>query len=156
VPDAEILMCRYSDNDCDFFLPWAKKFAALPASIYMEVALLDLLCTPKIRDADGRIKNLDNLIEASKEFKTLLEEHGQDYRAVFNALLSEDQPNPTGSFHLNWFDFQKLSDCLTEAGFTHIRRSYYGGSRYAPMREVPLFDGTHPGMSLYVEASKCQ
>jgi hypothetical protein len=43
---------------------------------------------------------------------------------------------------------------LRESGFTEIYRSGYGQSFSPVMRDVDLFDNTHPKISLYMEAIK--
>jgi hypothetical protein len=45
-------------------------------------------------------------------------------------------------------------DLLTEVGFSKVYNSAFMQSRFAPMREAPIFDGTHPWLSLYIEAIK--
>ena len=56
--------------------------------------------------------------------------------------------------HINWWSHDKMERCLRAAGFTDIYRSGYRQSRFAPMREVGLFDSTHPPISMYMEAVK--
>lgn len=55
--------------------------------------------------------------------------------------------------HMNWWNYRKLSGMLVKAGFKpHI--SAYGQSFAVVLRNTWFFDGTHPEISLYVEASK--
>jgi predicted SAM-dependent methyltransferase len=56
--------------------------------------------------------------------------------------------------HINWWSHEKLERELRAAGFSDIYRSGYRQSRFAPMRETPLFDSTHPPISMYMEAVK--
>jgi predicted SAM-dependent methyltransferase len=56
--------------------------------------------------------------------------------------------------HINWWNWTKLERMLKQAGFQSVRLSAYGQSHSAPMRNMGLFDGTHPRISIYVEADK--
>lgn len=56
--------------------------------------------------------------------------------------------------HLNWWNMEKTTRFLKEAGFTNIRPSTFGGSVAAPFSDVSIFDNTLPDESLYVEAYK--
>lgn len=56
--------------------------------------------------------------------------------------------------HINWWNPEKMTKMFKEAGFTKIFRSGYGQSFSPAMRDVALFDKTHPKMSLYMEAIK--
>lgn len=57
-------------------------------------------------------------------------------------------------YHVNWWSPAKASEVLWDAGFSEVYTSAYGQSRCPPMREVTLFDNTHPKVSFYVEAVK--
>jgi len=75
-------------------------------------------------------------------------EIGLDYfckQARFNPRRPEN--------HINWFDEQKLTEMVMDAGFVDVWRSGLGQSVYPAMRDVQLFD-RHYAISLYVEASK--
>jgi len=56
--------------------------------------------------------------------------------------------------HINWFNHKKLTTFLEEAGFTTINNEGYGQSNSPVLRDISLFDHTHPKLSLYVEAIK--
>ncbi len=56
--------------------------------------------------------------------------------------------------HINWWNQEKMTKMFQEAGFTKIYRSGYGQSFSPVMRDVDLFDSTHPKISLYMEAIK--
>lgn len=62
-------------------------------------------------------------------------------------------PNYPGN-HMNWWTAAKLTKFLNEAGFNSVIPSGYGQSIFQPLRDVTLFDLTHPKMSLYVDAIK--
>jgi predicted SAM-dependent methyltransferase len=56
--------------------------------------------------------------------------------------------------HINWWNPNKMTRMFQEAGFTNIFRSGYGQSFSPVMRDITLFDNTHPKISLYMEAIK--
>ena len=56
--------------------------------------------------------------------------------------------------HINWWNPDKMTRMFQEAGFTNIFRSGYGQSFSPVMRNLSLFDNTHPKISLYMEAVK--
>lgn len=56
--------------------------------------------------------------------------------------------------HINWWNHDKLMNFMGQAGFREIRKSAYGQSRCAVLRNVAHFDNTRPQISLYVEAVK--
>jgi len=56
--------------------------------------------------------------------------------------------------HINWFNFSKLDRQLRQAGFSTVNREAYGQSSSPVMRDIFLFDSTHPKLSLYMEAVK--
>lgn len=62
-------------------------------------------------------------------------------------------PDHSGN-HINWWTHDKLISFLKEAGFSEPYRSGWGQSLFPPLRQTNLFDGTHPKISLYVEAIK--
>lgn len=54
--------------------------------------------------------------------------------------------------HMSWWTHAKLEKFIRNAGFTTVYRSGYGQSASPLMRQSPLFDSTHPQISIYVEA----
>ena len=56
--------------------------------------------------------------------------------------------------HVCWWNYNKLKQYLSEAGFSVIYRSGYGQSRLWWMRDLRYFDQTYPQISVYVEAIK--
>lgn len=56
--------------------------------------------------------------------------------------------------HINWWTHEKVISFLKEAGFSNPYISAYGQSAFPPLRDIDLFDNTHPKISLYVEAMK--
>ena len=87
--------------------------------------------------------------EIKEIFSTYPMEKALDYftqRCRYNPILP-------GS-HINWWTENKLVAFLKEAGFSECYRSGYGQSKAPPLRDISLFDKTHPKISLYIEAIK--
>lgn len=71
-----------------------------------------------------------------------------DGNNVDHELLSRDIGQ-----HMNWFNENKLTKMLSEAGYKKIKLSTYKQSQSPEMR-TDKFDNTYPQMSLYIEAAK--
>lgn len=56
--------------------------------------------------------------------------------------------------HINWWNPEKMTNMFKNVGFTKIFQSGFGQSFSPIMRDVRLFDNTHPKISLYMEAVK--
>ena len=56
--------------------------------------------------------------------------------------------------HINWHTPSKVTQMLKDAGFGQVELSAYGQSAVPVMRNLTLFDNTHPKISLYIEATK--
>jgi SAM-dependent methyltransferase len=56
--------------------------------------------------------------------------------------------------HLSWWNSDKLIQRLLDAGFSVAKKSAYGQSSSAFMRDLRWFDTTYPHISVYVEAVK--
>ena len=59
-----------------------------------------------------------------------------------------------GMLHCSSYTSTTLMEIFKTAGLTDVYQSGFMKSKSAEMREVPLFDGTHPWLSLYVEGKK--
>ena len=64
------------------------------------------------------------------------------------------QQNNIGLYHVSCFNRKNLINILKEIGFSEVYESAFMQSRSEEMRNVPTFDGSHPWLSLYVEAIK--
>ena len=73
---------------------------------------------------------------------------------IITSKCSLDIQNKYPGNHINWWNFTKLQQMLEKAGFKDIRLSAYGQSSAPILRNILLFDKTHPKISLYVEAIK--
>ena len=100
--------------------------------------------------ADGAKERISD-----SEFRNLFIE--KTYEDALNHCTSrcelEIQTKYPGN-HINWWNSEKMKRMLTESGFRKIYISGFGQSYSPVMRDVALFDNTHPQMSLYMEAIK--
>jgi len=87
--------------------------------------------------------------EISEVFST---QSTEDAMAFFSRQC-EFNPDHPGS-HMNYWTHSKLIPFLQKAGFSECYISAYGQSQFPPLCDTNLFDNTHPGLSLYVEAIK--
>ena len=96
-------------------------------------------------------KNFDEKIyrEFQRKIKTNSNRKILDW---FNSL-SEIQ-DQRGTFHLTAYNYDIIRSLLLKAGFSSVYRSAFMQSKSTILREAPKFDGTHPWVSLYVEAKK--
>jgi predicted SAM-dependent methyltransferase len=56
--------------------------------------------------------------------------------------------------HINWWNHDKAFRFMEQVGFREIRKSAYGQSRCAVLRNTAHFDNTRPRISFYIEALK--
>ncbi len=150
VPDADLIIERGRDNDLEYFRPFFSHFKGLDENLLDISDLLDfLLCTPRCR-----FKINDNLYKTkkNKQWSFLFSRHNDE---IVNILNTNDfQQDNRGSLHLSAYTCNLLLSSLHEIGFSKIYKSAFMQSRFPPMREAPIFDGTHPWLSLYIEAVK--
>lgn len=100
--------------------------------------------------ADGAPERIDDA-ELNRIFATLKFEVALDY-CISKCPLEIQRKYPGN--HLNWWNYDKMVSMLKKAGFTKIYLSGYGQSYCPILRDLALFDNTHPKISLYVEAIK--
>ena len=92
---------------------------------------------------------------SSEEIKELINDNINSRDKLLNHLTKDvifdiDAPGN----HVCWWNYNKLKEYLTEAGFSNIYRSGYGQSQLWWMRDLRYFDQTYPQISVYVEAIK--
>lgn len=88
-----------------------------------------------------------------KEILTILEQKGLYQSLDFFTSQCQWDAAWTGS-HVSWWNSEKIIQFMRDAGFKVIYKSGYHQSISPVMRNTPLFDSTHPSMSVYVEAIK--
>ena len=131
VPDADIICDRLQARDAAFF---AGLMHGRPATLVE--AFLILIAHPREPVDERRF---------SDEFATLP-------RAAFLERCKQnlDYDYARAGEHINWFNLEKLSGMLREAGFAIVEHSAAQASRFPEMRGRE-FD-TRPGYSLHVDA----
>lgn len=70
----------------------------------------------------------------------------------FESQITFSPDNPQN--HVTWWNHDRLQGAIKDAGFENVYRSGFWQSVSPVMRRTPLFDTTHPQMSIYVEAVK--
>ena len=91
--------------------------------------------------------------ELKRNFQTMSRHEFADYYT--QRIPRESQAKHTGN-HISWWNYDKMSSMMKEAGFTTIYRSKAGDSNFNEMRDEKngfTFD-RHPTISLIVEAVK--
>lgn len=68
-------------------------------------------------------------------------------------MLYENTKKYPGN-HINWWNPKKITSILEDTGFTKIYLSGYGQSFCPILRDINIFDNTHPKLSFYIEAIK--
>jgi len=153
VPDADLVLNAYDNNDYEFFLPYKSWFEKREdgRDVLIEDYLVQLIATPKCRFYKEQIRHHSQLtIEEIRKNRSVMERN-----EFLDYLVSGlNNNNNYGTDHLNWFDSEKLMDILTNAGFSEVYKSAFGQSKELIMRQVPIFDETLPYLSLFVEARK--
>ncbi|MBE3137505.1 MAG: methyltransferase domain-containing protein [Thermoplasmata archaeon] len=92
---------------------------------------------------------------SDKEFDEIFAKH--PYEEALNYCISKCSTELQQKYphdHINWWNKEKLSNLLRNAGFKTIYNSGYGQSLCPVLRNTVYFDNTHPALSLYVEAQK--
>jgi predicted SAM-dependent methyltransferase len=56
--------------------------------------------------------------------------------------------------HINWWNKEKATRMMKAAGFSNVYTSGFGQSASPPLRNMNLFDKTHPELSVFVEGKK--
>lgn len=143
-PDADLGFAAYKARDRLFWY-WTQFRGAEIEQLFLhhyasQVTAIDPDTTPKKKYSSREIAE----VLASRSLPEALDFFTS--QCAFN-------PQCAGN-HINWWTMDKAAQFLRRAGFTTIYRSAYTQSRFAPLRELPWFDSTHPAISLYVEAVK--
>ena len=87
------------------------------------------------------------------EFKNRIKGSSNDEVCLWMNSLPSSQ-DAMGTLHRSSYTATILMEVFKEAGFTEVYQSGFMKSKAPEMREVPLFDGTHPWLSLYIEGKK--
>lgn len=144
VPDAKLVLERYLEDDLQWFEPIMPILRSDGVEFNIENSVLVILCQAQLRNP-----------EALKLLRGLSNVDGIEELAIRINMLSKDLDNDEeGRMHLTSYTPNILMQALRNAGFSKVYQSFFMGSRSPEMREVPIYDGTHPWLSLYIEAIK--
>ena len=94
-----------------------------------------------------------NVKISEKEIFEAIDKYGFPEVLNYFCGLCEFQSNRPGN-HISWWTHEKIFDFLKNVGFQNFYRSGFGQSSSPLMRNSPLFDSTHPQISIYIEAIK--
>ena len=89
----------------------------------------------------------------AEQISEIIESKDMESSLNYFTSLCEFNPERPGN-HITWWSYEKINQFLREAGFTNVYRSGYGQSISPILRNVNIFDNTHPQMSVYCEALK--
>jgi predicted SAM-dependent methyltransferase len=159
-PDIDLDHQAYCDKDRQFFY-WAKRYSKprkwrkahyngpLDQASLEQLFLIHFATSTSMFHADGAPERVDD--EAFREL--LMSRPLNEALDHCTAMCPLDIQRRYPGNHINWWNHDKLTAALSQAGFTQIQRSAYGQSRCPVLRNTNHFDSTHPKLSLYVEAS---
>ena len=150
VPDCDLILEAYRKNDRNFFDFMRSKFQEHEPTLedYVFFLLRTGLCRYTLGEPN---KNFDPKIY--RDFQRKVEKKSNSQILKWFNSLPEHQ-DTRGTFHLTAFNYEITKSLLMNAGFSSVYRSAFMQSKSTILRESPKFDGTHPWMSLYVEARK--
>ena len=152
VPDADLVLNRARENDLEYFdplLPFFKIKNKLDVTCADHA--LNLLSQPRCFYSNDNA-NI-NTKGKEKDFGVRLRKDSND--DIISYLNKHDfDQNDRGSLHLAAYNENNIIEALKDSGFSVCYKSAFMQSKFARMREAPLFDSTHPWLSLYVEAVK--
>ena len=153
VPDASLIIDRVRNNDINFFSFFNTYFKNFPNyKINITDHALHTLSDKRCRFSRN---NYEDKTTEYQKFNDLIYNLNISDNEIIDYLNNHNfNQDESGSYHLSCFNSELLISLLKEAGFKTVYKSAFMQSRYNPMRQVPIFDGTHPWFSLYVEAIK--
>jgi SAM-dependent methyltransferase len=160
-PNIDLDFRAYKGNDRHFFywIDWystpkecqrIKLNKPLNEATIQQIFLWHFASSASTLHADGSPKRITDE-ELDRIFREM------EYQEALNYCISkcslEVQKKYPGN-HINWWNKNKLLRMLRNAGFDDICLSGYGQSVSPVLRNILIFDNTHPKISLYVEAVK--
>ncbi len=150
-PDIDLHYQSLLQNDLYFWDWHLKSIGKNPEKISLKQLFLSSFASQTSEYHPA--KNTDKIND--KEFDEIFQKHpyeeALDY-CVSKCSIELQQKYPSG--HINWWNKEKLTTLLRQAGFKKVYFSGYGQSLCPVLRNVVYFDNTHPALSLYVEAQK--
>ena len=153
VPDANFVLNSVRGNELERFWIFSSYFGRHQHEISATDWAFFLLKTNWTRLQIRGEKNPQFNQNLYDKFATDLgQKNNVDICEWLNQLPSTQ--NGTGSFHLTSYTPEIMEDMLKKAGFKNVYQSSFMKSKSSVMQQVPLFDGTHPWLTMYFEAKK--
>ncbi len=160
-PNIDLDYRAYQEGDIDFFYwretysiekNWRRAMYNIPLSqaSIQQLFLSHFAASASTLHADGARERLSDS-EIDGVFSELPYEEAMDY-CIGKCDVSVQRKYPGN--HINWWNPNKLRSALEMAGFRDVYISGYGQSYTHALRDLRLFDKTHPKISLYMEARK--
>ena len=152
MPDYDLIRKACEEKDAEYFARQKERGMTFEEAVVEQIA----------SECVGRW-SADEIAEA---FRTMSPEEFADH---FTSLASREVQKREAGNHINWFNYQKLSTMLADAGFDTIYLSAPQQSRFPELRgsggwltsgnfletkRMLGIDTTHPDRSLFVEAVK--
>lgn len=157
VPDADLLINKVRENDFEYFRPVFSYYdnkGLKDYDIYDICMHLIAQSWSKYTIHQGSTEYILNKNDRTDDFKNMLN-NGNTNDEIISFLNNHSNPqDEAGSIHMCAYNSKLMINTLKEAGFKDPYNSEFMKSNYGPLREVPIFDGTHPWMTLYTEAVK--
>lgn len=160
-PDVDLAYRALKEEDRDYFY-WQHKYSdekLMKKSLYnkpLNEASVEQLFISHFASSVSELHADGSKTRVSdQELAKMIEE--MSFEEMMNTITSkcdlEVQYKYPGN-HINWWNTKKTIKFLNDAGFKDVRVSSYGQSYCPVLRDVRLFDNTHPKFSFYVEARK--
>jgi hypothetical protein len=153
IPDAELILDRVRNNDKDFFIFFNSYFKNFKN---YDISLIDhALHTLSARRCRFTRNSVEEKPIEYQKFISLLNDENITNENIITYLNNHNfEQDEVGTYHLSCYSAEMMITILKQVGFKTVHKSAFMQSRYNPMRQVPIFDGTHPWFSLYIEAAK--
>ncbi|WP_320666639.1 hypothetical protein [Prochlorococcus sp. MIT 1307] len=147
VPDADLAYEAYKEKRIDFFeIISPRKYSFEKNEYFFEIMITSFISGNKPNNLKIDSKTGSTIRKAYKEMNK------ERFFDFLIDLISSQVKSSTSN--MNWLNYTKLYDYLSNAGFSTVYKSRFGQSKSPAMRDIPLFDAKLPCFSLYIEASK--
>jgi len=134
VPDIDCVYGAFGRRDEQFF---RKRFLSFKN---MEESFL-LYFAAYFKDKVSPEELLKNYRNKNKE----------EFLNFYTEMVPREYQKENSGNHINWWDYNKLSKMLTNAGFTNVYRASFNNSKFIELKEM---DSLHPETSIFIEAIK--
>jgi predicted DNA-binding protein (UPF0251 family) len=154
VPNFSLILDKLRNDDLNYFAPMLPALTRNNTINCTAQDILYALCSPSPRSRSFLPVDIENSAVEQPTYKLKDEELFSLEESEILRLCNTHNfdNNEAGQFHLSSYTSESLIEILKDVGFSKVYESHFMQSSFPPMRETPLFDGTHPWMSLYVEA----